>query len=268
MNINCPDALNPRRMIKINRPQLKLFIALVTIIILSAGTLPLAGCQTVPSWEGDIRANAANKLADTTVASLAEWDKEINRIDGMLDAVETRLQKLEQVAEPVLKWVELQKANAIKEQCSPQLLEITNGLNEVKNDQFKVVKVQLFIEMCSTGMKYTPVILIGDITTSETSPYEKLRDEYQDNISVLLQQREAIVNVRNTARTTGLSVVEQNQNWKAKKINSTTFIISGPGLGMNQSLTEGSWTYYLGASNQLVPADTAAQSLKRVLTGK
>jgi hypothetical protein len=272
MNITCYDVTNiknTKNTMKGRQLRSKLLLTLATVAMLALVTLPLAGCQVAPAWEGDLRVKVANEIADTTVASMAEWDKEVKRIENMLDPVEIKLQKLEQVAEPILKWIDIQKADAIKYQWTPRLVEITDGLNEVKNDQFEPTKVQFIVEMLPTGaMRYSSIILIKDISTGKTSSYEQLHDEFQEDISILLQQREGVVQVRNAARSTGLSVVDQYKNWKVQQVNKVTYNISGPGLGMNSGLTDGTWTYYLGEVNKIVPADAAAKALKRVLTGK
>lgn len=269
MKNSCFYIANLKHTIKRNRLRSQILITLVAIFMMSIIALPMAGCQTAPAWEGDLRLKVANEIADMTVASMAEWDKEINRINGMLDAAEIKLQKLEQVAEPILKWADMQTADAIKYKWTPKQVEITSGLNEVKNDQFEAKEVYFRVEMLATGdMKYSSIILIKDISTGKTKQYEQLRDEIQSDISALLQQRDTIVGVRNTARMTGLSVVDQYQQWNAQKINKVTYNISGPGLGINDGLTDGTWTYYLGEVSKLVPADAAAQALKKVLTGK
>jgi len=263
------DIANLKHTIKRNRLKSRLVFTLLTIFITGIIAFPLAGCQSAPAWEGDLRLKVANEIADMTVASMAEWDNEISRIDGMLDAEEIKLQKLEQVAEPIIKWADMQTADAIKYQWTPRQVEITSGLDEVKNDQFEAKEVQFRVEMLATGdMKYSSIILIKDISTGKTKKYEQLRDEIRSGISALLQQRDIIVKVRNTARMTGLSVVDQYQQWNAQKINKVTYNISGPGLGMNDGLTDGTWTYYLGETNKLVPVDAAAQGLKRALTGR
>ena len=66
------------------------------------------------------------------------------------------------------------------------------------------------------------------------------------------------------AKDTFENVSKHIEEWEVRKINETTYNISGPGLGIPD---EGSWTYYMD-SGEIKPADKEAQALKRVLSGQ
>lgn len=258
------------RVVKARRrtaPQFRPVIILITVIMLVASIISLAGCQAAPEDSGDIRADVSSQLADMTLASVLQWDKEIKQLDSRLDVAEVKLQKLNQVATPAKKWIETQQAKAQKEQWTPQVVNVTSGLDEAKNDQFRLEKLQFWVEMMSDGTKYTGVMRITELATGKTSSYEQFSDDFQGDISRLLQEREALVTARNLARSAGLSVMDQYKSWKLVKIQNGVYTISGEDLKLDKGLAAGTWMYYL-KENQLSPTDDAAAKLQKVLTGK
>jgi hypothetical protein len=239
---------------------LSILAAMLIVVVICSG------CRS-GSAELLIQGKVATKLGSMAKDAITGWDREITRIDGELTQAETKLGKLNQVVDPALKWVDLMKLKAQQEQWNGRVLEVTSDLNKLKNDQFKVAKLQFLVEMLSAGMRYSSIIQIDDLVTGQITPYEELRNTLQTQVNTLAQQREAKAKVRNTSRSTAMSVFELYKNWKVQKVNSITYNVSGQGLGMETALTMGSWTYSTD-SEQLDPSDAAATNLRKVLIGK
>ncbi len=237
---------------------------------LLAGVLVLlstfAGCQTA-SPELLIQGKAASKLTAMAADAINAWDREIAAVDADLTRAEIKLGKLNQVAAPALKWVDLMKAKGQQEQWNARILEVTADLNKLKNDQFRVAKLQLNVELLSAGLRYTSVIQIDELATGQVTAYEELRDNLQRQVTALSEKRGALAKARNTARSTAMNVFAQYKNWKVQKVSSITYNVSGQGLGMETALTTGRWEYN-SDKDQLTSLDNAAVTLRKVLTGK
>jgi len=240
------------------------FLALLAGVLVLLSTF--AGCQS-RSPELLIQGKVATRLTAMAADAINAWDKEIAAIDAELTKAEIKLGKVNQVAAPALKWVDLMKAKGQQEQWNSRILEVTSDLNKLKNDQFKVAKLQLNVELLSAGLRYTPVIQIDELATGQITEYEELRNTLQRQVTTLTQQREAIAKARNTARSTAMNVFAQYKNWKVQRVNSITYAVSGQGLGMETALTTGRWEYSTDA-DQLTALDNAAIALRKVLTGK
>jgi hypothetical protein len=240
------------------------YLPVMAAAIILAGIF--GGCISGPG-ETQVQDKVADKLVLMTRDAITGWDKEITRIDVELTQAEVKLGKLNQVLKPALQWVDLMKAQAQKEQWTGDTVEVMEDLDQLKNDQFKVAKLQFLVEMLSAGIKYSSNIQVFDFVTGKVIPYEELRNALQAQVNTLAQQREAKVNTRNTARSTALSVLKQYQAWNAQKVNSSTYNVIGNGLGLNMALTTGTWTYHTD-TGQLDPANAAATNLQKVLTGK
>jgi hypothetical protein len=226
----------------------------------------LSSCISGPG-EPQVQDKVAEKLVLMTRDAITGWDKEITRIDGELTQAEIKLGKLNQVLKPALQWVDLMKAQAQKEQWTGDTVEVIDDLDQLINDQFKVAKLQFMVEMISAGIRYSSNIQIVNLTTSQVTPYEELRNALQTQVNALAEQRQAKVNTRNSAQSTALSIFKQYQGWNVQKVNSNTYNVSGQGLGMATALTMGTWTYHTD-TGQFDPADAAATNLRKVLTGK
>jgi hypothetical protein len=227
----------------------------------------LTGCQSSGEIEASIKSKVAKNLTDMTAAAVTDWNREIGRLDTELAAAQQKLIKVEQVAEPALKWVGQMKADAQMYLWNARILEVTDELNTMKNDQYKVAKLQFTAEMLSAGMRYSSVIMIDDLISGKTTVYEELRDTLKSQVVTLSQQKEAKSKIRDMAQSTVANLPGQAVNWKVQKINSITYTISGPGLGMETGPAVGLWTYSTD-TDKLTPTDTAAFALQKVLTGK
>jgi hypothetical protein len=242
----------------------KMLAAIVMGIVMVAGAS--GGCQSGEE-NALIQSKVATLMGESTVAAISDWDTEIVRINDELFTAETKLNKLEQVADPALQWVELMTTQAQKQDWNGRILEVTSELDSLKNDQYKVAKLQFLVEMLSGGIRYTSTILIDDLIGGQETLYEELHDTLEAQVNDLSQQRQAIVEMRNTAQLTAIDLLKMEKNWKVQKLNSSTYSISGQGLGMTTVLTSGTWTYS-NHTEHLDPSDAAATNLRKVLTGK
>lgn len=242
-----------------------LAVIIISTILLLAGT---SGCQPAPSLDEVIAPKAAESLGNMTLAAANAWKQEINQIDAELKDVLDRLASVEQVGDPALKWVQMMKERAVRENWTTRILEVMGDLSKLKNDRYQVVKLQFFSEMLSAGIGYSRIILIADLATGQTTEYDDLVNSLKKKIADLTYQREALVKTRTVARSTMLSSLKQAQGWKVSKVNATTYTVQGQGLGLEQQgLTVGQWTYS-SDSEKMVPNDQAAIALQKVLTGK
>jgi hypothetical protein len=244
--------------------------AMVTIMLL--GTIFVAGGMVGCEQEGlsgdVIVAKATNNLATTAVSTIKAMDAEIAAMDSELNAVETKLLKVEQVAKPALGWIEYMKGKAKQEQWNARILEVTSDLAKFKNDQYQVVKLQFIVEFLTAGWRYSGVIHIDELAMGKVTPYEELRDNLKKQVDDMTYQRETKAKARNLAYSTALGMKDMYQQWKATKIDSVTYRITGVGLGMTQGKTAmGTWNYNT-ETDKLTPVDEAADNLQEVLLGK
>ena len=251
-------------MLKIENPLGFKFFALLAgaLVLLSA----FAGCQS-GTPELLIQGKVATKLTALAADAINAWDSEIAAVDADLARAEVKLDKLKQVAAPALKWVDLMKVKGQQEQWNSRILEVTSDLNKLKNDQFRVAKLQLNVELLSAGLRYTSIIQIDDLATGQVTAYEELLDNLQRQVTALSEKREALARTRNTARSTATNLFAQYKNWKVQKVSSITYNVSGQGLGMETALATGRWEYNTD-TDQLSALDNAAIALRKMLTGK
>jgi serine/threonine protein kinase len=252
---------------KTNKKPVFLTVGLV-VLVLIIGALFFTIIPGSQSASGTllIQGKVAEKLTSMTRDAISSWDKEIIRIDGELTQAEIKLGKLKQVAEPALKWVDLMKTKAIQEQWNGRVLEVTSDLNQIKNDQFRIAKLQFLVEMLTAGMRYSSIIQIDDLISGQIRPYEELLNILQTQVTTLSQKREARARTRNTARSTAVAVFDTYPNWNEQKVNDVTYNLTGQGLGLETAITMGTWTYSTD-SEELKPVGAAATNLRRVLTG-
>ncbi len=242
----------------------KVSIMLLGTIFVASG---MVGCQQAGSASDVIPIKASNSLLNTAITTIKAMDVEIARMDSDLTAVETRLAKVEQVAKPALQWIEYMKTKAQQEQWNARILEVTSGMDKMKNDQYQVVKLQFIVDFLTAGMRYSSVIQIDELATGKVTPYEELRDSLKRQVTELTYQRETKAKARNLAQSTALGLKDQYKQWKATKIDSATYRVSGNGLGMSQGPTVGMWTYNTDLG-KLTPLDEAASALQKVLLGQ
>ncbi len=247
-------------------------LALVTGLVLLVGIMLLTGCASTSTSEvvEEVRAKVVNSLTVIRDTTSNELGAEISRIDQEISALNSQLNKLNQVAAPALDWVQIQRADAERAGYGGKRTVEAGGYlesDQFKNDQFRVVKLQFTSELLSGSTKYTSVIQVEDLITGDVRPLEELRTELEGKISAQTLQRNARKKTYDLAATTADGVLSQSQNWQLIKVNVTTYNVSGQGLGMAQGLTTGVWTYYLEPEG-LVPSDAASSALLKVLMGK
>jgi bisphosphoglycerate-dependent phosphoglycerate mutase len=221
----------------------------------------------------------ADCLIQMNAETIDNVAKRLEIIDQNLYATEESLLKLEQVMVPAQGWIENQKVELLEEhnygswrsRVTPQ------SLAEFKNDQYEITALELAVYRIGTqNQSFRTVIKVTDLATKTQSDWETIESELKGRKSTLEQQRQAKLENAQLSTSTLLSVLEHSEDWEIKKIkieniNSPTYRISGPGLGMagkftsgNMELASGSWIYYRD-SKTIMPDDAQSAALKNIL---
>ena len=243
---------------------LGLMITILAIFILSV--MPACANETASE---DISGAFANKLAAISKSTLDSVNSQVAQLDSQLNEVETKLGKLDHVAQPALEWIELTKAKAESENWGgDRIVRVGKELNQMQNDQYQVVKLEMRTTMTSGGRKSEGTIEIQDLITGQTTPYEELYDSLQKQVNTLKAQRQSLLQNWDLVKATGSSVIEQAPNWTVKKIDKISYQIAGEALGWwSNELTRGEWVYNT-ESGKPTPSGSAADALYKLLSGK
>jgi hypothetical protein len=246
-------------------------ISLVLLMLLSVST----GCVSKKA----IKEEFADCLIQMNAQTIDNVAKRLEIIDQNLYATEESLLKLEQVMVPAQGWIENQKVELLEEfnygswrsRVTPQ------SLAEFKNDQYEITALELSVYRIGTqNQGFHTVIKVTDLATKTQSDWETIESELEWRKSTLEQQRQAKLENAQLSTSTLLSILEHSGDWEIKKIkieniNSTTYRISGLGLGMAGKLTSGdmelasgSWIYYRD-SKTIMPDDAQSAALKNIL---
>jgi hypothetical protein len=238
-----------------------LIILLISLMLLGIST----GCVSKKA----IREEFVDCLMQTNARAIDEVDSELESIDQNLYTTEEKLLKLKQVVVPALEWIENQKVELLKEfKYGSWHRRVTpESLAKFKNDQYEVTALELSVYGIGTpNQEFHSAIKVTDLATKTQSDWETLESELKWRKSTLEERRQVKLEDGHLSSSTLLSVIEHLRDWEIRKINSTTYSISGPGLGMAGELTTGKWTYYR-ASKEIIPADTQSAALQKILSG-
>jgi hypothetical protein len=238
-----------------------LIILLISLMLLSIST----GCVSKKA----ITEEFVDCLVQTNAEAIDKVDSELESIDQNLYTTEEKLLKLEQVTVPALEWIENQKVELLGEfkYGSWHRLVTPEGLAKFKNDQYEVTALELSVHGIGTpDQEFQAKLRITDLATKTTSDWETIESELKSRKSTLEKLRQEKLDDGYLSSSTLLSVIEHLGDWEIRKINSTTYSISGPGLGMAGELTTGKWTYRR-TSKEIIPADTQSAALQQVLSG-
>lgn len=195
--------------------------------------------------------------------------KNLEIIDQNLYTTEEKLLKLEQVVVPALEWIENQKVELLKEfKYGSWHRSVTReSLAEFKNDQYEITTLEVSVyEIGTPSQEFHTAIKVTDLATKIPSDWEPVESELKWRKSTLEEGRRVKLEDAQLSTSTLLSVIEHSGEWEIREINSTTYSISGPGLGAAGELTSGNWTYYRD-SKTIIPADTQSAALQKILSG-
>ena len=238
-----------------------LIILLISLMLLSIST----GCVSKKA----ITEEFVDCLIQTNAGAIDKVDSELEIIDQNLYTTEEKLLKLEQVIVPALEWIENQKVELLEEFKSGSWhSRVTQeSLAKLKNDQYEITALELSVHGIGTpNQEFHTVIMVIDLATKTQSDWETAESELKWRKSTLEQRRQVKLEDAQLSASTLLSVLEHLEDWEIREINSTTYSISGPGLGLAGELTSGNWTYYR-ASKTIIPADTQSAALQKILSG-
>ena len=114
-------------------------------------------------------------------------------------------------------------------------------LNQLKNDQYKVSKLELVAKEggFGTGWHFTYTININDVVAGSKSDWQFLQDDLNQQKAALEERRKQKMAVRERATSTWSDVVKNISECKSEKYNDVTYIIKGAGLGWQDKLSEG-----------------------------
>jgi len=188
----------------------------------------------------------------------------LQEIDERRYAAETKLLKLEQVVSPALKWLETQKKRDFK--AGNWLVRITpEGLTQLKNEYYRVTEVEFYISRAgSPAPDISTTIKVADMTMDRIDKWEEFKNYLESVVLSQKQQWQEKIQNRELSISTINAVMKTWPDWKVKKINQTTYEISGMGLGWIDKLVAGTWTYYRDR-NELMPVDEPGKALHKVI---
>jgi len=241
-------------------PIVKILLILFMLFSMSTGCVP----------KNAITEEFVDCLVQTSAGAMDKVDSELESIDQNLYKTEEKLLKLEQVIVPALEWIESQKVKLLDEfEYGSWRRRVTpEGLAEFKNDQYEVTALELSVHGIGTpDQEFHATLRFTDLATKTTSDWETVESELKCRKSTLEQRRQTKLEDGHLAASTLLSVIGHLEDWEVREINSATYSISGPGLGIAGELTAGKWIYYRG-SKKITPADTQSVALQQVLSGE
>jgi pSer/pThr/pTyr-binding forkhead associated (FHA) protein len=233
-------------------------VAIIVVLVLSPGGM-----------HATVINESATGLIEMHVRAIEELDSNIEETDGKLYAVEEDLLKLDQVVTPCLDWIEIQKKDAMERaiRSSWKYTLDREEMDKLKNDRYIVTKLEL--EAVKIGLpeqEFKEVLEVVETSTggSRARDYKQVEAELSKQKQSLEGTRETQLGKREKAMSTMKELAQYWSDSKMEKINSTTFILSGEGLGWSEGFAPGKWTYYRDR-NEVAPADNPAKDLMAVL---
>ena len=231
-------------------------------ILLSA----FAGCsKTDKPYVQEEIVQAFIKILDKGMDTI---DSDLERVDKDLTATEVNIQQLQRLADPALEWVAEQEVKIPEEQLSGSF---TNKISEnwlpenMANEQYALTELSVTVENIGSPAQSThSIIEVTDLTTKSKYQLEDLQTTLETRKASLMSNRQKIIEAGDKAIEAMETLNDNIEQWEVSKINDTTYVVSGPGLGIP---SEGMWTYYKD-KGEVVAADNNSQKLKRVLLGQ
>ena len=212
---------------------------------------------------------SATCLVEKHTQAVAELDRELEEIDSGLYAVDEDMLKLDQVVTPCLEWIEIQREDSLQQQkrSSWHYAVDEEGLDTLKNDRYQVVKLEYSIhDVGLPEQEETQVIEVVDLNSASLKerPWEDIKADLNLKKQKLEQEWDEQLGKREMALSTIEEIAPYWVECDVKKVNSTTFILSGEGMGWSDGFTDGRWTYYRDR-NEIVPSDGSSETLNEIL---
>jgi hypothetical protein len=233
----------------------------LTCILLST----FVGCKTDKPYVQEEIVQAFVKILDNGMDTI---DSDLERVDNDLTATELNIQQLQRLADPALEWVAEQEVKIPEEKLSGSFTNkiAENWLAEnMANDQYAISDLSVTVEnIGSSGQSSFSIIEVTDLKTNSKYQLEDLQASLEARKNSLMNNRQKILDAGDNAIKTMETLTDNIEQWEVSKINDTTYVVSGPGLGIP---SEGIWTYYKD-KGEVVANDNSSQKLKRVLLGQ
>jgi hypothetical protein len=236
-------------------------ILLILLILLSIST----GCASRKA----ITEEFIDCFIQMNAGAVDNVAKNLEIIDQNLYTTEEKLLKLQQVVVPSLEWIENQKVELLEKFKYGSLhSHVTQeGLAKFKNDQYEITTLEVTVyEIGTPNQNFRTMLKVTDLATKANGDWETFESELKWRKSTLEKQRQEKLEDAQLSTSTLLSMLEHSGDWEIRKVNSTTYSISGFGLGAAGELTSGEWLYYRD-SKTVVPADTQSLALQKILSG-
>ena len=223
------------------------------------------GCKTDKPYVQEEIVQAFVKVLDKGMDTV---DADLERVDKDLTATEVNIQQLQRLADPALEWIAEQEIKIPEEKLSGSF---TNKIPQdwlaenMANSQYAITNLSVTIENIGSPTQSTfSIIEVTDQTTKSKYQLEDLQATLETRKESLMNNRQEIIDAGNKA-IEAMEILSDNiEQWEVSKINDTTYVVSGPGLGIP---SDGVWTYYKD-KDEIVAGDNNSQKLKRVLLGQ
>jgi hypothetical protein len=230
---------------------------ILSCIILST----FVGCKTDKPYIQEEIVQAFIKILDKGMDTI---DSDLERVDKDLTSTELNIQQLQRLTDPALEWVAEQEVKIPEEKLSGSF---TNKIakdwlaENMANDQYAISDLSVTVEnIGSPAQSSFSIIEITDLTTNSKYQLEDLQASLEARKESLMNNRQKFLDAGDQAIETMEILTGSIEQWDVRKINDTTYVINGPGLG-------GTWTYYKD-KGEVVANDTNSQKLKSVLLGQ
>lgn len=246
-------------------------LALIGGVVVLVSCL-LAACSPTAETIDRIAVEVVDSLMSVNTIALDNVESELDSLDQELYAVEEKLLKLEQVVSPALAWVadeiENQKSRAEEGLAVRDIPVPPEEFAHLQNDQYWVTTLELLVEgVGTTDLEFSSVIKVTDLTaqTREHRLWEEVDSELRAQKSTLEQEWQTELDRAELSILTFMDVMDRWEDWNVERIDDGVYSISGLGLGWDQELTSGQWTYYQD-SGEVIPADSQGEALEKILT--
>lgn len=241
----------------------RLIFSLIAICILISMFL---GCKAdESSYVNDEIAQAFIGILDE---GMYRVNSDLDRVDKDITETEVKILQLQRLVDPALAWVEEQKVAIAQEKMSgafTRRVDKTWLSENFANEQYAITDLSISIENIGSPTENSYfTIEVTDVTTKSKYDWDAIQETLETRKASLEQNKQKIMDAGEKSIAAMENAVDRIDDWQVSKVNSVTYLVSGPGLGEPD---EGTWTYYK-ETGEIVPNDKASQVLKRTLLGQ
>lgn len=232
-------------------------------IVLTVSVLS-AGCSSA-----EINLAAAEAINENHLSGIQVLDEDITRMDKDYYAVLVKIKALESLIAPAMQWVEFHKTQSY-DAGAMWIKEVTSeGLSQLANDQYKVNKLELVAKEGghNVGWQFSQTLTVTDVASGRSYDAASLLDDLKKQKATWEDRRKEKIASRDLATSTMANVLKFVSQWKVEKYNAETFLIKGAGLGWQDKLVDGTWTYYI-KEEQAQPNGKPAEDLQKVISAR